>query len=497
MSTATSSSEWASAIDHKGRTYYYNRKTRQSSWALPVKEDTQKENFGMGEKQGSHRFESKNMYEQVFQQKPCGQDNENSVPEAQYFQKPKLNLIRKKAKKIMTPRASSHRKSHRPSSHLQDSTNVRTESQKVSEDKSESQPTSKLPPKKVPKWKQQSGRLRQAMMAARGKTPKATENSFETNAVVDDGLVPCPHCSRRFNQKAADRHIPKCQDIKAKPRTLRKGAGHPAGVARPSTAPLSTQGPKKEKPAVHAKDWHVGPHDPNEIVAQPPLPSVKRRQRSAASRNRKSVSDPTRAGLNKPTMECPTCGRSFNRRAGLRHIEKCKHIKAKPKPIRRSSTVKYTIGTLGLTANSKSRNSQIPKNTRGTSNSQHEKESGSSVMAWTNKAERRGEEEPGSRRTSRRAVKPQDKDSGYNFSQKWFESGSPAAVEERFDMLNNRQPSTITDTNRTIFQRPSSAHDNARSRVSSGDMGVKPVRAKSAHHNRRTRHNSNGVMTEL
>ena len=114
-------------------------------------------------------------------------------------------------------------------------------------------------------------------------------------------------------------------------------------------------------------------------------------------------------------------------------------------------------------------------------------------MAWTNKAERRGEEEPGSRRTSRRAVKPQDKDSGYNFSQKWFESGSPAAVEERFDMLNNRQPSTITDTNRTIFQRPSSAHDNARSRVSSGDMGVKPVRAKSAHHNRRTRHNSNGV----
>ena len=42
---------------------------------------------------------------------------------------------------------------------------------------------------------------------------------------VSDGLVPCPHCNRRFNQKAAERHIPKCKDIKAKPRTLRRGAG--------------------------------------------------------------------------------------------------------------------------------------------------------------------------------------------------------------------------------------------------------------------------------
>jgi len=34
--------------------------------------------------------------------------------------------------------------------------------------------------------------------------------------------VQCPHCERRFNQKAADRHIPKCKDIKAKPRALKK-----------------------------------------------------------------------------------------------------------------------------------------------------------------------------------------------------------------------------------------------------------------------------------
>jgi len=32
----------------------------------------------------------------------------------------------------------------------------------------------------------------------------------------DSSLVPCPHCGRRFNATAAERHIPKCNDIKAK-----------------------------------------------------------------------------------------------------------------------------------------------------------------------------------------------------------------------------------------------------------------------------------------
>ncbi|XP_067938861.1 zinc finger C2HC domain-containing protein 1C-like isoform X2 [Watersipora subatra] len=36
--------------------------------------------------------------------------------------------------------------------------------------------------------------------------------------------VQCPHCSRRFNETAAERHIPKCKDIKAKPTALKRGS---------------------------------------------------------------------------------------------------------------------------------------------------------------------------------------------------------------------------------------------------------------------------------
>ena len=43
--------------------------------------------------------------------------------------------------------------------------------------------------------------------------------------------VQCPHCSRRFNAQAAERHIPKCVDIKAKPNRLKGGSGQGLGVA--------------------------------------------------------------------------------------------------------------------------------------------------------------------------------------------------------------------------------------------------------------------------
>ena len=71
------------------------------------------------------------------------------------------------------------------------------------------------------KWKQQSDMFRQAMKSSRDVT-KALESGAPLPPSVpsapDPSLVPCPHCGRRFNGKAADRHIPQCQNIKAKPK---------------------------------------------------------------------------------------------------------------------------------------------------------------------------------------------------------------------------------------------------------------------------------------
>ena len=45
---------------------------------------------------------------------------------------------------------------------------------------------------------------------------------------IDDGLIPCPHCGRTFNETAAERHIERCKNIKARPKTLKAGGGRGA-----------------------------------------------------------------------------------------------------------------------------------------------------------------------------------------------------------------------------------------------------------------------------
>ena len=47
----------------------------------------------------------------------------------------------------------------------------------------------------------------------------------------DPSLIPCPNCGRSFGEQAAERHIPKCASIRAKPTMLKKGAGIAAGAA--------------------------------------------------------------------------------------------------------------------------------------------------------------------------------------------------------------------------------------------------------------------------
>ena len=77
-------------------------------------------------------------------------------------------------------------------------------------------------------WKSQSEAFREAMRAAR-QVSKAIATGAPLPPPVasapDPSLILCQNCGRRFNAKAAERHIPMCANIQAKPSALKKGTG--------------------------------------------------------------------------------------------------------------------------------------------------------------------------------------------------------------------------------------------------------------------------------
>jgi hypothetical protein len=83
------------------------------------------------------------------------------------------------------------------------------------------------------KWKQQSNALREAMKQSRIVTKYQKEGRLDElppmqSSQPDPSFTPCPHCGRTFNEKAAERHIPRCADIKAKPKFQKRGVGKSA-----------------------------------------------------------------------------------------------------------------------------------------------------------------------------------------------------------------------------------------------------------------------------
>ncbi|GAX82949.1 hypothetical protein CEUSTIGMA_g10376.t1 [Chlamydomonas eustigma] len=82
----------------------------------------------------------------------------------------------------------------------------------------------------VPKWKAQSESLRTAMQNMRQlKAAMARGENIRDIPYVpsapDPSFIQCPHCSRRFNAKAAERHIPACANTVSKPKFLKAGTG--------------------------------------------------------------------------------------------------------------------------------------------------------------------------------------------------------------------------------------------------------------------------------
>lgn len=91
------------------------------------------------------------------------------------------------------------------------------------------------------KWKNDSNAFRAAMKNAREVTAAIAKGEPlppPLPSAPDSSLVPCPHCSRKFSAGAAERHIPLCTSIRAKPAPLKRGGGGNAskGATTPSAA---------------------------------------------------------------------------------------------------------------------------------------------------------------------------------------------------------------------------------------------------------------------
>lgn len=78
-------------------------------------------------------------------------------------------------------------------------------------------------------WRDKSLELRQAMREARKFSKALAAGDPLPPAPAPSGppahYVQCPTCGRSFSEKAGERHIPKCKDIRAKPSFLAKGSG--------------------------------------------------------------------------------------------------------------------------------------------------------------------------------------------------------------------------------------------------------------------------------
>lgn len=87
-------------------------------------------------------------------------------------------------------------------------------------------------------WRDQSNAFREAMKAARNFNNQSSGSSSSSTLAapsspyIDPSFIQCPNCLRRFNQKAAERHLPICKNIQAKPTSLKKGTGLTASAAK-------------------------------------------------------------------------------------------------------------------------------------------------------------------------------------------------------------------------------------------------------------------------
>ena len=103
----------------------------------------------------------------------------------------------------------------------------------------------------------QSEALRQAIKSARtpGDPPAPAEEA-------PDDRVECPHCSRRFAPGPAERHIAKCEEIRAKPTTLKRMSMAPRLVQKEKEAGDKVLSPPPPPPPLSPLRLRLHLHHP-------------------------------------------------------------------------------------------------------------------------------------------------------------------------------------------------------------------------------------------
>lgn len=109
---------------------------------------------------------------------------------------------------------------------------VPLEAIKLKKEAEKKNPTPQKP--KIPKWKIERQRLREALRANRmlkGEYVPPIPEDEMIPAETLDNRIECPHCGRKFSEQAATRHIPHCAKTIHKPSgPLKKGSGTAAGA---------------------------------------------------------------------------------------------------------------------------------------------------------------------------------------------------------------------------------------------------------------------------
>jgi uncharacterized Zn-finger protein len=188
-----------------------------------------------------------------------------------------------------------------------------------------------LPGKKVPKWKREHEQFIAVLRGAKGGSSNADEqNSDFPEEPVDDGLTPCPHCGRRFNETNAERHIKICLSVfKGKTKISLPSNPGRGTIPKPANVPSNTT-PKKLGATMGATPTRPAAKVANGRPAgNVPAPTLSpKRQQQDYTNVKSKVGIPTKEAA---MVSCPHCTRKFEKHAAQRHIPICLNVFSKPK----------------------------------------------------------------------------------------------------------------------------------------------------------------------